>query len=354
MSSGQDAWIQTNRPLTVKLIHGDAEIDGHPVPPSTTTTFDAGRPDYFINTWSGCKLSLQYLSPEEKPDVKWIKSSGMFPLLLNCSEYRTLLVVDSGPESAISAANSMYKLHDDPVYLLNIDTRTNCGTAAFYALSGTIPPHHPLDHIPSIKHMFWCGEEGIGPLVTALKDVFEDGDNRIVVFMNYATSSQKDISAVSDTFSFDCCATTSDYVFYASGDILGACGHRIKLPPLLSGVAISPTGCHEGVTRNIFVQQFQPAHFPAGDAHHHPLRAYHRLPDAILPIKTKFDSPLSSYLTRDLTGCGVFAAVSGTDNAVMSFWGFVYVDQNDRCHSLFPRPLLQKHLTLLYAHDIVM
>lgn len=356
MSCGENAWVSladmpSGSGLSVKLESGSAEIDGHPIPTKELVTFNSGQDDYFINTWTGCKFSIHV--PSGTSAVRWVKSSSMHPFLSRCTRFEKILFVDLTPNAAITMANFLYRRQTDQskrVFMLNLDTRNNSGVACLYKLNRTIPPHHPLDHLPELKQMFWCHQD-LDYFVHVLGDVLSTVSN-LVVYMNYSCCSIEDITTVCETFSLDCCVTSSDHVYYSSKTVDNQdCSYFMKLPPILTG-SITRDPCvvsAEGVYRNIFLQKFKTHHF-SGEG----MTSFDKLPTALLPMGKGREKAISVYVDqKGLPGSKVYAVVSGENQRIMSFWGFVYVDCNIRCHSMLPAKNVRE-MTLVFVRDLML
>lgn len=350
LKSGEDAWISlagvnSSAMLNIRLLKGSAEIDGHMLPINVLCTFKTDKENIFVHSWTGCEFELSSSSDDVKSYVKRIKSSSMYPKLVGVDNDR-VLVVDNDPMSAITLSNYLYRgVSENPVFMLNLDNRTNAGVVCLYSLNSTIPPQHPLDTLVEKKLMFWVGSNELNEDVYKKVADCIPSNARLVVYVNNAfifmTDSMLDLCEI---FDLKALITTNDRLC-VNREICEKLDNVLSVPPLLSGYA---PGFHKdlncivikGLFKSVFLQDFRTIHYEEK-----PDCYYDRLPNSLLPLNFEFEKGIAShYKTETLIKNAYYALTTGGDQSLMTVWGYAYVDEFDRCHSVLPKECVKNCL----------
>lgn len=333
--------------VTLVLLSGSADIDGHPLPRQKPRTVNAGYTDYFIQSWVGCDLRIESTNCTNPEDmVVWTKSSATFHQLLT-SEFTAatrVLVLDATHNNALCIANYAHRRQTGQSaqhLMVNLNVKGNAGVCCLYKVNGTIPPHHPLDFLPEHKHMFWVGVDGTSEAASSMVKLTAHA-NRVTVYINATKYTDLEVADIVSKMGIEQVVVTSDRRFFSLSKRLD-CGVS-KLSPVTTDGS-EDDSADTAVYKNIFLQKYRMFHFPA---------------DTGLP-RTKFVCKMSKDLLPAGSGesyCSmgahdknskVYAMVSGFgEETLMSFWGFAVIDYNGRCHTMFSR-LDACRLTFVYA-----
>lgn len=336
--------------ITLVLINGFADIDGHPLPKQKPRTISAGYNDYFVQSWVGCDIKIESRESNPEDMVVWIKSSTTFHQLLT-EEFTTasrVLVLDNTHNSALYIANHAYRRQTGAStqhLMVNLDVKGNAGVCCLYKVNGTIPPHHQLDFLPEYKHMFWVHMDGTLGAASAMAELTARAD-RVTVYVNVTRYTDLEVADIVNKMSIDQVIVTSDKRFSYLCKKLD-CGVS-KLTPVTTDICpLSEKEVTEaGVYRNVCLQKYRTFHFSANMLVLARTTFVRKMCEDLLPAG--FDKKYCSVPASGLNGT-VYALVSGFgEERLMSFWGFVIIDASGQCHSMFSR-LDACRLTFVHA-----
>lgn len=355
IKSGENAWLSTiglprGSRVNVTLNSGTIEICGFPLPRGKSSVL-SGNTDYFLQSWSGCTLTVDI-----SRTVRWTKTSSTFHHFLEkqfLSPSR-ILVLDDTHCNAMTIANYSYRLQKGSSkqhFMVNLDTAGNAGVVCLYTMKGCVPPHHPLDHLPNHKQMFWAGtgREDFITAASSMKEMLSGGD-KLVVYMNISACTDEDIKAIVGMLEMNQVLVFDDRRFFSLSCQLTGCDVS-NLAPIVTGSRFVnvDTVAAESVLNNVFLQEYRTFHYDCtkGLAM---AKFQKKLSDSLLPKDMEVRiQPYVDITDKEKNGV-VFAAVSGFQEKLMSFWGFVIVDHKGRCHSIIPEQYARL-LRLLFARQ---
>ena len=349
----EDVWIQLKTgsdSVNIKLDSGYASIDGHPLN-QFQNSVSTGEKSFFVFSWTGCKLRFS----SKECSILWQKSSALFTILPNALRFKRVAVLDNNVSVGITTANNVYSLNrvaNSTVTFINLDIDQSHGVISIYPMNcGTIPPHNPVDFFPSIKQSLWVGD--FKRLVQTVEKDISQLAGHLVVYMNYNTTPVWVVTAVCKAFGFDCCFTSDDYSF-CSTEVLSDCKSIMNIPTLVRG-PVTKTELADTMNRHVFnhpihaVMNYPSSRLTETENNKPGCDVFESFSDNMLPT-TSENNVLGTYKPMDgMSKTGVYAAVRHNISDTLGFWGFVYMDMNNNCHSILPVSLLRKTLILIYV-----
>ncbi|KAK3757169.1 hypothetical protein RRG08_061454 [Elysia crispata] len=338
--------------VSLFLIKGHACINEHRLSNNFKLDLKDDCDQYYVHTWTGCTIKISAGVDKITELVLWIKSSSTPVRLTEYVNKRKVLVVDYTLASAVSLANLKYKTRTDSrsthlMVDMNSGNSGSPGVVSVYPMSGTIPPHHSMDILPTNKLSYFCKTNKSEIVLKELAGLVKLAED-FVVYIHRSQRNQ--IESIVTTLGISCVICADELLYYqlAAANSLSSSVEIYKLPAMMPGHTTTTTS-DNNVYRHVFLNKFKPYHFHHTEVHTSPLV---EMPDSMLPLNTGHDVVLSTL--DGIEPNTLYAIVSKKENPVlMLFWGYLWSDYRKRCHSLFSPTFVNGQRLAFVKHMVI-